>query len=216
MRKSIVAIAVLAIAVAASLAYAGTKANVISSMHDIGYSAGPPIVPGTGCKSCHAPHNGSVATGGTDQATGKILLWDRGFTTQTFGTYTSPSLDNAATEVGTTTPVATDARLVSFLCLSCHDGVTSPTLIGATDVHAVGNPTNSYGLENDHPVNMAYDPALDAGLDTVANVTTAGIVLYGATDTVQCGSCHDPHDPTNTPFLRVANTNSALCLTCHL
>lgn len=206
MRKSTVAFVVLAIAVATSLAYAGTKANVIASKHDISLA---------GCESCHAPHNGSVATGGTDQSTGKILLWDRGFTSQTFGTYDSPTMDNKTTEVGTTVPAPSEDRLFSFLCLSCHDGVTTPTLIAATSTKAVGNPANSFGLQNDHPVNMSYDPLNDVGLDTVANVTAAGVVLFGASSTVQCGSCHDPHDPTNVPFLRIANTSSALCLTCH-
>jgi len=33
---------------------------------------------------------------------------------------------------------------------------------------------------------------------------------------VQCGSCHNVHNNTNTPFLRISNVNSALCTTCHL
>lgn len=32
---------------------------------------------------------------------------------------------------------------------------------------------------------------------------------------VECASCHDPHTETAT-FLRVANTNSAVCLACHI
>ncbi len=32
---------------------------------------------------------------------------------------------------------------------------------------------------------------------------------------VECGSCHDPHSTTNTPFLRVSNANSGVCLACH-
>ena len=39
--------------------------------------------------------------------------------------------------------------------------------------------------------------------------------LYGTGNTVQCSSCHTTHDPTNGSFLRKANTNSALCTTCH-
>lgn len=31
---------------------------------------------------------------------------------------------------------------------------------------------------------------------------------------VECASCHDPHSE-NTTFLRIANTNSAVCLACH-
>ncbi|OFV84230.1 MAG: hypothetical protein A3D93_04885 [Acidobacteria bacterium RIFCSPHIGHO2_12_FULL_67_30] len=209
MNKSRAAILILAIAMVATLAFAqNQKSTVIGTVHDI---------TSNGCKSCHAPHNGSVATGGTDQSTGQILLWDRGFTTQTFGTYDSPTMDSTAVEVGVTTPLATQPRLYSFLCLSCHDGVTSPTLIAAGDIHAVGEPgsTGSYGLTNDHPINMTYDPVADTGLNPVATVTTAGLMLYG-TDTVQCGSCHNVHNNTNTPFLRISNVNSALCTTCHL
>ena len=45
------------------------KTGLAGSTHDIG---------GNGCKSCHAPHNGSVSNGGT-QSTGLILLWARSF-----------------------------------------------------------------------------------------------------------------------------------------
>ncbi len=208
MNKGKVAIAILAIAVAGTLAFAQSqKSTVIGTVHDINSG---------GCKSCHAPHNGSVATGGTDQSTGKILLWDRGFTAVTFGTYSSPTMDSTAAEVGTTTPTASDPRLYSYLCLSCHDGVTSPTLIGPTDVHAIGNVANSFGLTNDHPINMAHDPTLDTGLKAVATVTAAGLKLYGTAFTVQCASCHNVHNNANSPFLRISNTGSAVCTTCHL
>ena len=49
----------------------------------------------------------------------------------------------------------------------------------------------------------------------------------GAGPSVECGSCHDPHADDTTPnpgglpasgatFLRIANTNSAVCLACHV
>ena len=50
------------------------------------------------------------------------------------------------------------------------------------------------------------------------------MVLYRRTFTagvgpsVECASCHDPHveeTATRKTFLRIANTGSALCLTCH-
>ena len=209
MRKYTIAAAILAIAVATTLAFGqSTKSTVIGTVHDIASA---------GCASCHAPHNGALAAGGA-QTTGQILLWDRGFTTVTFGTYDSPSLDNTPAEIGTTTPLATDPRLFSFLCMSCHDGVTSPTLIGPAVSEAVGNLANSAGLTNDHPINMTYDDTADTeqGLHTLATVQSSPLLLFGATNTVQCGSCHNAHDDTNTPFLRVSNTGSALCTTCHL
>ncbi len=33
---------------------------------------------------------------------------------------------------------------------------------------------------------------------------------------VECGSCHDPHNDTNGTFLRISNTGSAVCLSCHV
>ena len=42
---------------------------------------------------------------------------------------------------------------------------------------------------------------------------------YGETDpfnsTVECGSCHDPHNEQEKTFLRISNAGSAVCLTCH-
>lgn len=34
--------------------------------------------------------------------------------------------------------------------------------------------------------------------------------------TVECQTCHDPHSATNATFLRIPNTGSQLCLTCHV
>lgn len=48
------------------------------------------------------------------------------------------------------------------------------------------------------------------------------MILYsraftGATGpSVECGSCHDPHSSTNATFLRVSNTGSGVCLSCHV
>lgn len=33
---------------------------------------------------------------------------------------------------------------------------------------------------------------------------------------VECASCHDPHSDTNATFLRISNTGSAVCLSCHV
>ncbi|MBZ5628460.1 MAG: cytochrome c3 family protein [Acidobacteriia bacterium] len=201
---------VLATFVITSAAWAQTS-KVIGSKHDINSQ---------GCKGCHASHDGASATGGSNAASGKILLWDRDFSTQTFGVYDSPSMQNKAAEIGGATPLQnTDARMNSLLCMSCHDGVTTPNLTantGPTGSVSVGNPANSFGLQNDHPVNMSHDPTKNAQLTPVATVTGGGLTLYGSANTVQCSSCHTTHDPTNGSFLRKANTNSALCTTCHL
>jgi predicted CXXCH cytochrome family protein len=143
-------------------------------------------------------------------------LWDRNFSSTSFGTYDSPTLNNKAVEVGgAVQPAATDARLYSVLCMSCHDGVTTQSVIGPTSTKAVGNPTSSFGLQNDHPINMTYDTVQDPGLQALASVTAAGLKLFGANNSMQCASCHDVHNNANTKFMRTSNTGSGLCLTCH-
>ena len=185
------------------------KTGLAGSLHDIG---------GNGCRSCHAPHNGSTANG----ATGMILLWSRSFpaAANTFGVYDSNTMLNKATELGgSALTTSADARMYSLLCLSCHDGVTSTFSPAMQNVNRVGSRTTwggieSYGLTNDHPVNMSHNPTVNPSLVAVGTVTAA-LPLYGANNTVQCGSCHDSHSNINTRFLRQAN-NTALCTTCHI
>lgn len=56
-----------------------------------------------------------------------------------------------------------------------------------------------------------------------ANREKTDMILYirdfvgngGPGPSVECGSCHDPHNYTNPTFLRISNTGSNLCLSCH-
>ena len=189
------------------------KTGLAGSTHDIGAN---------GCKSCHAPHNGSTSNGGT-QGTGLILLWARSFpaAANTFGVYDSATMANKAVELGgSVLATSTDVRMYSLLCLSCHDGVTSSFSPAMKTVNTVGSKVGSgatyesLGLTNDHPINMAYDPTKNTALQPLATVA-ASLPLYGSTNTMQCGTCHDPHNNTNTNYLRQAN-NTAHCTTCHL
>jgi predicted CXXCH cytochrome family protein len=190
------------------------KTGVASSVHNVG---------GRGCQGCHASHNGAIANSGTDATTGKILLWSRNFpaAANAFGIYDSATLKNKAVELGgSSLTTSTDLRMYSLLCLSCHDGVTSTfssmnnnNKIGSRAVFA-SSAFESSGLTNDHPVNMPHDPTKNTSLQAVATVT-ANLPLFGSTNTVQCASCHEPHNNTNTRFLRQAN-DTTLCTSCHL
>jgi predicted CXXCH cytochrome family protein len=83
-------------------------------------------------------------------------------------------------------------------------------------------------LVDDHPVNFTYNAALATADGALTSPTSASCVTAGAPcntplfsggatgSAVQCATCHDPHNPQNQPFLRVDNTGSALCLTCHI
>ena len=162
------------------------------------------------CLACHAPHNNLSTTG---------LLWNHTESTATYTVYASPTMSSTPTQ-----PAGT-----SKLCMSCHDGTiavdsyggaTGGTLITSID------PNLSFGtsLGNDHPISFPY---VTTGGEEVYPTTTAVTFGDGSTGTiadmldagsVQCQSCHDVHNTkaaANTPLLLKANTNSALCLTCH-
>jgi predicted CXXCH cytochrome family protein len=191
------------------------KSGLAGSTHDIG---------GKGCVSCHAPHNGGLANGGP-QSSGLILLWNRAFpaAANTFGVYNSATTSSLPTDLGgTALTTSSDVRMYSLLCLSCHDGVTSTfspamqqkNVVGYSSKFGGTTYTDSLGLTNDHPVNMAYPtPTQNASLVAVATVSNT-LPLYGTTNSMQCATCHDPHSDVNTNYLRQAD-NSTHCLTCH-
>ncbi|MBI5659058.1 MAG: cytochrome c3 family protein [Nitrosomonadales bacterium] len=95
-------------------------------------------------------------------------------------------------------------------------------------------------LSNDHPVGIPYCGGGQTGLgnsgcaDGDFNAVTQGanstsftvgsdavvknrMRLYNTAGglSVECGSCHDPHNSEQKTFLRISNSGSAVCLTCH-
>ncbi len=215
LRIFFIVIALLGLVSLTAFGQALPKTGLAGTTHDIG---------GGGCKGCHAMHNGALANGGSTGTTGQILLWSRNFPnpTNTFGVYDSATEQNKAVEMGSSSlTTSTDVRMYSLLCLSCHDGITSTFSPSMKTANVVGGRAafgtgvyESYGLTNDHPVNMNYDPTKDTSLRAVASVATS-LPLYGSNNTVQCGTCHEPHNNTNQNYLRLANTTAA-CTTCHL
>ncbi len=183
-----------------------TKSTILGTSMDIESLGG-------GCPVCHIPHQSPPK--------GRTLLWSPAYSTEVFGAYDSPNMDPKAQEIGN--PSYSDwnlplgARIYSLQCLSCHDGVTVPTEIGPTSGAAVGNPTYSEGLTNDHPVNVVYDPSITPDLNPIPAALATNVRLYedwNGTLTVQCASCHDVHDaPKAGNYLRVPR--QVLCTVCH-
>jgi len=122
---------------------------------------------------------------------------------------------------------------------------SSPSGSGAQSagkLTGLANLDDSVGLKNDHPVGMEYakwgSVTLDPDFKTAAKVTGKNLwyvesgkgngsdrdkqdmFLYTrdisgtAKPYVECASCHDPHVENQT-FLRIPNTDSDVCLTCH-
>ena len=118
--------------------------------------------------------------------------------------WTNPLDLNLHGKLSTTGDFAVDCAV------ACHGG----DLWSGVSFEAAALSTD---LSDDHPISMPYPtPAQDPDFETAADVVTAGLKLFGGSNTVECSSCHNVHDPGYTPFLRKDNAGSALCYACHI
>lgn len=168
------------------------------------------------CIFCHTPHGANPLN---------PPLWNREFSSANYTPYTSPSLQAA---VGQPTGYAK-------LCLSCHDGTIAigsvrnmggqPTVVSGLEAPMpAGSTLIGTVLTNDHPVSFVFDQTLRSYDQELADpsLLTGPIRLYpgvnpGVRDSVQCTSCHDPHEGRVGKFLRKSPMGQSdnLCLTCH-
>jgi predicted CXXCH cytochrome family protein len=205
MKKAIVAIALAGFTSAA-------HAAIAAGSHDLSATGPNPLYRGalSSCQYCHAPHNVNTAVTGAP-------LWNRHAPQgAAFTMYTSNTINQA--------PAATP-NTNSATCLSCHDGFSAVgDMFTGTDVAfpAISGYANvGKNLGDDHPVSMRFVEVVNE-IDSVANVTAAGLVLYSdgaGNQTLECGSCHDPHGTSNgatggPSFLRVSA--ATICAECHL
>ncbi|MEO5660029.1 MAG: cytochrome c3 family protein [Polaromonas sp.] len=79
--------------------------------------------------------------------------------------------------------------------------------LNGNDVWWVDTPGTG-GVGTREKTDMQLYTRLETGASPVPGAT-------GNQALVECASCHDPHSE-NPTFLRVANTNSAVCLACHI
>lgn len=169
------------------------------------------------CAVCHTTHNATPVA--------SAPLWNHQLTAVAGYThYSSASFDSHG---GTT---ITDPGASSKLCLSCHDGTIALENFGGNTAGTnmidanlrIGGVSGS-DLSNEHPISFEYTSGLailDGGLHNPSVVTTslggtiANDMLFS--NKMECASCHDVHNKYNIPsLLKIANTNSELCLTCH-
>lgn len=201
-------------AAAVASAAAQVTDNVTSSKHNMSARSGLTNY-GEVCVYCHTPHSGAAST--------NAPLWNRNFGTGPYLMY-----NNAFSSTIDMT-VAASPQGVSLACLSCHDGTigldviinrpnadTSLAGTGALMPANAGQFFSNIGtnLQNDHPVSITYDPTLDVAFNAVSLGKVGVLPLYSGR--VECGTCHNPHNTTNNPFLRMSNSSSNLCKTCHV
>ena len=168
------------------------------------------------CVVCHTPHQ---AMSGVTNAP----LWNHELTSVAgYTLYSSPTFD---THGGTT---ITDPSSSSKLCLSCHDGTVAlenfgGTTTGSSMIAAAGLIGSGGDMSKEHPISFDYTQALstlDGGLHdpTIANSglgsTIQNDMLFA--NKMECASCHDVHNNYGVAkLLKMLNTDSELCLTCH-
>jgi predicted CXXCH cytochrome family protein len=194
--------------------------NVVNSKHNISQRAvGSPTTLtdyGEVCVYCHTPHGGPTST--------SAPLWNRAFGTGPYQMY------NQAWSSTIDMTVEAQPQGVSLACLSCHDGTIGLDVIinrpnadtalaskGGTMPSNAGQRFANLGtdLRNDHPISVTYSTSADAAFNAPSGGRINGqLPLYGGR--VECGTCHNPHNTTNPPFLRLSNGTSALCRTCHI
>jgi predicted CXXCH cytochrome family protein len=202
--------------------FAYCNSPLLGSKHDL---SSPSLGRSEICVFCHTPHY-----------SGSFPLWNKRLLTSdpsaVFVAYSSETMD--------TKPV-NPPNLISLLCLSCHyyqqPGLTGSVAHGILNAPGSGSPNYppncikchlgggplyhdalkiGPNLRDDHPVSMKYpksneDPDFNQPPDSEKG--WSDVRLFSGF--VECSSCHDPHDPTFTPFLVRSNSSSQLCFVCH-
>ena len=194
-------------AVAASQFITGTKHDLSANATTLGI-----VNYGQVCIYCHTPHKGLTTA----------PLWNRAFSATTFTTSTMYTSVNSATMDMT---VGAAPGPVSKACLSCHDGtigldaITNKPPGTWTPLLAMIPAGSNLGtiLTDDHPIAVTYSTTADPAFNAIASGKVGVLPLYGpGKNELECGTCHNVHNNTNAPFLRMSNSGSSLCLTCHI
>jgi predicted CXXCH cytochrome family protein len=133
----------------------------------------------------------SDATGGVDPATGKMRVG---------------AIQNLGSDLVNDHPIS-----IQY----CGGGLSGAgTTVSGTCVDADFKPAKT------KVVNTNQVFWVDTTIGTADVREKTDIALYTRTSgglgpMVECASCHDPHTTANPTFLRVSNTGSGLCLSCH-
>lgn len=178
------------------------QAQMAGTPHDLG---------GGICEYCHTP---AIST------EPESPLWNlKASAKATFTLYESPTII-PATEG--------QPRSISLVCLACHDGVTSHNTLlrnseftAARDVIGSSTVPDQYGSSDPHPISVVYNRSRSIDFKPVEARKVGNLPLYRSPvsqadfNSIECASCHNPHDASNGRYLRMDNASSALCLTCH-
>lgn len=213
--------------------------TVVGSRHDLS-TAGTPQV----CEFCHTPHHANLNVSGTPlwnraETTQTFTLYGspsmntalaQPGTASTMTAPGGPSRLCLSCHDGVNASTVVHGNAVS----TKHDLVKPPGG-GMPDTTSWPNCEQCHGsfygrkeklslgtnLANDHPIAMPYptaaqDPGFKRPPDAAngwGGQSQSDVKLYGGV--VECGSCHNVHNPDHGSFLRKSNAGSLLCFTCH-
>ena len=197
-----------------------TESKMLNTQHNLGVG-GSGTIKATSekdiCGFCHTPH--------VPKQYAPTQLWNHELSTAAYTLYSSDYL----TSLSYASPSQPNPR--SKLCLSCHDGTVALGAVynlggvqrtismqnNVTTMPAEASGNIGTSLKNDHPVGFIFDNTKDPELIARSWPWKTQVKLDpdAANGTIECITCHEPHDNVNGKFLRVDNTNAALCTFCH-
>lgn len=176
------------------------------------------------CLSCHdgtqamdnivnTPGSGTVAN--ASQAAGQTWSW-AGSAVAVDGKLTG-ALSNLSANLGDDHPIAIPYGGGGLTAAAGTDTTTDPDFRpvgGGVTVNAIDYTVTRASLGGQSVVWFDNDTTANGRIDSdeIRLYTVSG----KTNPQVECASCHDPHKGETVTFLRFANTQSAVCVTCHV
>lgn len=217
----------------ATIGYAQSGSNVADTPHNLRKATQGAMAKlglpdfGDVCIYCHLQHD--------ENANRPSLTWNRLLPATVYQLYDNPNSNMA---------VSATPDSISLVCLSCHDNsmplaavkktpagyngeTTSHLTISAcsNSCHTPSEPSGTLifkggnlgtDLRNHHPISVIYNSIQNSKLVPASGRNVNGLPLYGKNfSQLGCSTCHDVHDNSIRPFLRISYENGELCSACH-
>lgn len=208
--------------------------SIVGSRHDLSFPSGDSDQV---CAFCHTPHFANPGV--------PAPLWNRFIDEgKVYIPYSSPTMDSTPGSIsgsgsqiclgchdGTLGTGVVNLEMGTYSGSDKHDLVNAPGPDGIPDT--TSNPRcerchpEMYGtgttawfgtdLSNEHPIAITYpaasqDPELNPPPDPINGWPL--VPLFDGR--LECGTCHNVHDPDLLPFMRMSNAASQLCVNCHI
>ncbi len=220
------------------------SAVILNTKHDLSAGSTAAVkfnVTVSSCEFCHVVHNAATQTALWARSAGTGTGYAVGTTTAGTTLPTTVNSENSkcmGCHDGTVAlnQVVTAKFPSGTILAGSYTGTNG--LVSATNMLTSTSTAQFGSLQGQHPVGVPYpgstaytivSAAVTSGYNTptATGCTSGGACLSGATEgakiklfgaagtySVECASCHEPHDNTNTKFLRTTTANR--CASCHI